>query len=38
MTDREKPDMNYSDLAAEADRADLELQYEEHEILADDRG
>jgi hypothetical protein len=38
MTDREKPEVNYSDLAAETDRIDLELLDEEHEILADDLG
>jgi len=38
MTDREKPyeGMTQSDIAAENDAADLELEYEEHEILADD--
>lgn len=41
MSDRQTPDlnsygMNLSDIAAEADQAELELEYEEHEILADD--
>lgn len=38
MNDRYSPyaGMNLSDIAAESDAADLEVLYEEHEILAND--